>query len=244
MTPPKVALITGGSRGIGRALVEEFSAAGYAVAFTFAVNAEKARALEECLRSQGREAAGFCADVRDYSRAQEVAAEAQQRLGPISVLVNNAGIKRDGSFSLMDPAAWHDVIDTNLTGTFNYCRALMRDFIRRGGAVINVTSVGAQIGMAGQVNYCASKAGVIGLTRALAREVARFGVRVNAIAPGYIETDMTASMDENARKKLVAQVPLGRTGSVCDVARIAVFLAGDAASYVTGQVWTMDGGLA
>lgn len=239
----KVALITGGSRGIGRALVEEFCAAGYAVAFTFAANSEKARSLVECLQSQGHTVNAWQADVRDFSRAQEVAGEAQRELGPVSVLVNNAGVKRDGAFNLMAPEAWHEVIDTNLNGTFNYCRALIRDLTRRGGSIINMTSVGGQMGVAGQSNYCASKAGVIGLTKALAKEAARFGVRVNAIAPGYIETDMTASMDENARKRLLAQIPLGKTGSAHEVARVALFLAEETASYVTGQVWTMDGGL-
>jgi 3-oxoacyl-[acyl-carrier protein] reductase len=241
--PPKVALVTGGSRGIGRAIVEEFSNAGYAVAFTFSANSEKARELVECLRSRGGSVIAYQADVRDFSRAQEVVAQAQQEIGPIAVLVNNAGIKRDGAFNLMQLDAWHEVIDTNLTGTFHYCRAVMRDFIRRGGSVINVASVSGQIGVAGQVNYSASKAGVIGLTKALAREAARFGVRVNAVAPGYIDSEMTGSMDENARKKLLAQVPLGKPGSAGDVARIVLFLAGDAAAYVTGQVWTMDGGL-
>ena len=245
MTPAsKVALITGGSRGIGRAMVEEFSSAGYAVAFTFAASGEKARELVECLQSRGGTVNAWQADVRDFSRAQEVVAEAQRELGPISVLVNNAGIKRDGAFNLMLPADWHEVIDTNLNGTFNYCRVLMRDLMRRRGSIINVTSVGSQMGVAGQANYCASKAGIVGLTKALAKEVARFGVRVNAIAPGYIDTDMTATMDENARKRLLAQIPLGKPGTAREVARMALCLAEEKTSYVTGQVWAMDGGLA
>jgi 3-oxoacyl-[acyl-carrier protein] reductase len=239
----KVALVTGGSRGIGKAMVEEFCAAGYAAAFTYSSNREAANALVECMRSQGRTAAAYQADVRDFGRAREVAAEAQKELGEIVVLVNNAGIKRDGSFVTMTPEAWADVIDTNLNGVFNYTRVLIKDLMLRGGAVINVTSVSGQQGMAGQTNYSASKAGIIGFTRSLAREVARFGVRVNAIAPGFIETDMTGAIDESVRKKLYAQIPMGKPGSARDVARLAVYLAGDAAGYVTGQVWAMDGGL-
>src|SRR5580704_11284081 len=174
-----VALVTGGSRGIGRAIVEEFAAAGFQVAFTYAGNQAAAGSLAGVAKS-------YQADARDFARAEQVVAEVQSSLGQVDVLVNNAGIKRDGALHNMDPAAWQEVIDTNLTGTFNYSRALMKTLIRRGGSVINITSVSGIIGMAGQTNYSASKAGVIGFTKALAREVARFGVRVNAIAPGFI----------------------------------------------------------
>jgi 3-oxoacyl-[acyl-carrier protein] reductase len=231
-----VALVTGGSRGIGRAIVEEFAAAGYQVAFTYAGNRAAAESLADVATS-------YQADSRNFARAEEVVAEVQSSLGPIDVLVNNAGIKRDSALHNMDPAAWQEVIDTNLTGTFNYYRALMKSFIRHGGSVINVTSVSGIIGMAGQTNYSASKAGVIGFTKALAREVARFGVRVNAVAPGFIDTDMTASMDENARKKLYSQIPLGKPGTPKQVARAVLYLASEDASYITGQVLTMDGGL-
>jgi NAD(P)-dependent dehydrogenase (short-subunit alcohol dehydrogenase family) len=229
-----VVLVTGGSRGIGRAIVEAFLVEGRKVAFTYAGNTAAAQSVS---------APSFQADVRHFARAQEVAAEVQATLGPVEVLVNNAGIKRDGALHNMTPEAWQEVIDTNLTGTFNYTRALMKDLIRRNGVVINVTSVSGVIGMAGQTNYSASKAGVIGFTKALAREVARFGVRVNAIAPGFIDTDMTASIDENARKKLYAQIPLGEPGTAAQVARAAVYLASPDAAYITGQVLTMDGGL-
>jgi len=138
---------------------------------------------------------------------------------------------------------WQEVIDTNLTGTFNYCRATASGMIRSGGAIVNVTSVSGVIGMAGQTNYGASKAGIIGFTKALAKEMVRFGVRVNAIAPGFIETEMTASMDEAVRKKLFAQIPMGEPGSAQDVARLVLYLAGDGARYITGQTWNMDGGL-
>ena len=231
-----VALVTGGSRGIGRAIVEELAARGYQVAFTYAGN----RAAAETLAGL---ATSYQADARDFSCAEQVVAAVQSGLGPIDILVNNAGIKRDGALHNMDPAAWREVIDTNLTGTFNYSRAVMKHLIRRGGSVINITSVSGIIGMAGQTNYSASKAGVIGFTKALAREVARFGVRVNAVAPGFIDTDMTASIDEAARKKLYAQIPLGKTGTAQQVARAVLYLASEDAGYITGQVLTMDGGL-
>jgi 3-oxoacyl-[acyl-carrier protein] reductase len=231
-----VALVTGGSRGIGRSIVEELASAGYQVAFTYAGNQAAAESLAGVAKS-------YQADSRNFARAEQVIADVQTSLGPIDLLVNNAGIKRDSALHNMDPAAWQEVIDTNLTGTFNYCRALMKSLIRHGGAVINVTSVSGIIGMAGQTNYSASKAGVIGFTKALAREVARFGVRVNAVAPGFIDTDMTASMDENARKKLYSQIPLGKPGTPKQVARAVLYLASEDAAYITGQVLTMDGGL-
>ena len=231
-----VVLVTGGSRGIGRAIVEEFAAAGYQVAFTYAGNQAAADALAGIAKA-------YQADAKDFARAEQVVADVEAAIGPIDVLVNNAGIKRDGALYNMDPAAWEDVIDTNLNGTFHYCRALMKSLIRRGGNVVNVTSVSGIMGMAGQTNYSASKAGVIGFTKALAREVARFGVRVNAVAPGFIDTDMTASIDENARKKLYAQIPLGKPGTPKQVARAVLYLASEDAAYITGQVLTMDGGL-
>jgi 3-oxoacyl-[acyl-carrier protein] reductase len=231
-----VALVTGGSRGIGRAIVEEFAAKGYKVAFTYAGNQAAAESLSGV-------ATPYQADSRDFNCAEKVIADVQSVLGPIDVLVNNAGIKRDGALHNMDPVAWQEVIDTNLTGTFNYSRAVMKHLIRRGGSVINITSVSGIIGMAGQTNYSASKAGVIGFTKALAREVARFGVRVNAVAPGFIDTDMTASIDDNARKKLYAQIPLGKTGTAMQVARAVMYLASEDGNYITGQVLTMDGGL-
>lgn len=236
----KVGLVTGGGRGIGRAIVEEFSAAGYSVVFTYSSNASAAGALVETL---GSTVTALQADVRDLDRAHQVVAETIAKYGPISVLVNNAGIRSDVPLMKMEPAVWRDVIDTNLTGTFNYSRAVVGGMLRTGGAVVNVTSVSGVIGMAGQTNYSASKAGVIGLTKALAKEVARFDIRVNAVAPGFIDTDMTASIDENTRKKLYAQIPSGQAGTVRDVARLVLYLAGDEAKYVTGQVWNIDGGL-
>jgi 3-oxoacyl-[acyl-carrier protein] reductase len=236
----KVALVTGGSRGIGRAVVEEFNAGGYSVAFTYSSNESAANELAERL---GPTVMALQADVRDYDRAIQVAAETIAKFGPIAALINNAGIKKDMALMKMDPASWRDVIDTNLNGTFNYSRAAIGGMLRTGGAIVNVTSVSGVIGMAGQTNYSASKAGVIGLTRSLAKEVARFGVRVNAVAPGFIDTDMTAAIDENTRKKLYSQIPSGQPGTAQDVTKLVYYMASDEAKYVTGQVWNIDGGL-
>jgi 3-oxoacyl-[acyl-carrier protein] reductase len=236
----KVALVTGGSRGIGRAIVEELAQAGYKVAFTFAQRAESAATLAEAF---GNSVMACQADVRDWDRTQQVVESVQQAFGPIGVLVNNAGIRRDGAFVNMTPDIWREVLDTNLTGAFNYTRTVLRDMMRRGGAIVNVASVSGITGMAGQANYSASKAGMIGLTKSLSREVARFGVRVNAVAPGFIETDMTLSLDENTRKKLYSQIPAGKPGGASQVAKLVAFLASDDAAYITGQVLPIDGGL-
>jgi 3-oxoacyl-[acyl-carrier protein] reductase len=239
----KVALITGGSRGIGAALVRAFVDNGYAVAFTYCAGQAEADALIQSLNETSGRITAFRADVRDFARAQEVVKQAEEALCPIRVLINNAGIRRDRALHNMDPVLWQEVLETNLTGMFNYSRAVIGGMIRRGGVILNMSSVSGVIGIAGQTNYSASKSGMIGFTKALSREVARFGVRVNALAPGAIETEMTATMDENAKKKLVANVPLGGLGTPEQVAKLALYLASDDAAYITGQVFTMDGGL-
>ena len=240
-----VALVTGGSRGIGRAIVEELSSAGLSVGFTYAQNRDAADALASQLNDGNGEskARAYHADVRNFARAQEVVREVSESLGAVDVLVNNAGIRRDGALHNMDPAAWDDVIDTNLGGVFNYCRAVVSQMIRRGGVIINVSSVSGLTGLAGQVNYSASKAGVVGLTKALAKEVGRFGIRVNAIAPGLVETDMVEGMSDAAKKQLLSRIPSGRMGTAGEVAKVVRYLASDDASYITGQVFTIDGGL-
>jgi 3-oxoacyl-[acyl-carrier protein] reductase len=239
----KVVLVTGGSRGIGEAVVREFASGGYGVAFTYSSGNVPAERLAEELTAKGSKVTALQADVRDFARAQAVAKEAQQVLGPIDVLINNAGIRRDRALHNMDPGLWQEVMDTNLTGMFNYSRAVIGGMIRRGGVILNMSSVSGLIGIAGQTNYSASKSGMIGFTKALSREVARFGVRVNALAPGVIETEMTSSMDEAARKKLLANVPMGGLGTPQQVARLALYLASADAAYITGQVIAMDGGL-
>ncbi len=239
----KVALVTGGSRGIGRAIVDTFARSGYRVAFTYATNRDAADEVVAALAAEDGAAAAYQADVRDFARAGHVVASVEETLGPIAVLVNNAGIRRDGAFGFMSPEDWQAVIDTNLTGPFNYARLVVRGMLGAGGSIINITSTSGLVGLPGQVNYSASKAGVIGFTKALAKEVARLGVRVNAIAPGFIESDMTASLSDVAKKKLYASIPMGVPGRPRAVADLALFLAGESASYITGQVYAVDGGL-
>jgi 3-oxoacyl-[acyl-carrier protein] reductase len=240
----RVALVTGGSRGIGQAIVEELARAGWKVAFTYSSSGEAAEKVAAGLRAEGLVCSAFQADVRDFQRASEVVKQVEESLGPIGLLVNNAGIKRDGAFMRMDPEKWKEVLDTNLGGTFNYSRSVIMGMIKRGsGVIINIVSVSGLIGLAGQTNYSASKAGVIGFTRALAKEVARFNIRVNAIAPGFIQTDMLSDIPEAARKTMFAQIPMGSPGSPTHVAQTVAFLAGEGAGYITGQVLPVDGGM-
>lgn len=239
-----VALVTGGSRGIGRATVEELAQAGWKVAFTYSSREEAAQELVAHLQQQGLVASAYRADVRDYARACEVIAEVENSLGQIGLLVNNAGIKRDVALYRMDPAVWSEVIDTNLGGTFNYSRALVYGMMkRRTGVIVNIVSISGLTGLPGQTNYSASKAGIIGFTKALAKEVARFQVRVNAVAPGFIQTDMIGDIPEEARKRMFAQIPLGSLGLPKQVAQAVVFLASEGAGYITGQVLPVDGGM-
>jgi 3-oxoacyl-[acyl-carrier protein] reductase len=230
-----VVLITGGSRGIGRAMVEAFAAAGHSVAFTYQSNEAAARELAPSLAIQ--------ADVRDRPRAGEVFVQVENELGPIDVLINNAGIKRDGAFHRMSVEDWNAVLDTNLNGVFHYSQLAVAGMLRRGGVILNVTSVSGILGIAGQTNYGASKAAVVGLTKSLAKEVARFEIRVNAIAPGFIETDMIDAMPQAARDKAFAQIPMRKPGDPAQVAQLALYLASPQASYVTGQIFPIDGGL-
>jgi 3-oxoacyl-[acyl-carrier protein] reductase len=240
----RVALVTGGSRGIGRAIVEELADSGWKVGFTYSTSEEAANGFLAELKQRNLAAGAYKADVRDYSRAADVIGQVERDFGPIYLLVNNAGIKRDSALFRMDPEKWKEVIDTNLGGTFNYSRNVLLGMIKRkAGIIINIVSVSGVIGLAGQTNYSASKAGVIGFTKALAKEVARFQIRVNAVAPGFIETDMLSDMPEAARKNMFAQIPLGSPGSPKQVAQVVSFLAGDGSGYITGQVLPVDGGM-
>lgn len=239
-----VALVTGGSRGIGRAVVEDLVRHGWQVAFTYKGRADAAEALVEELTAAGGRCLALQADVRDFARAEEVAGQVREQLGPIDLLVNNAGIKRDEPLYRMSEEAWDEVLDTNLKGTFNYCRAVLMDMIKRQqGRIVNMVSVSGILGLAGQGNYAASKAAVIGMTKSMSREVARFNVRVNALAPGFIETEMLGDIPEVTRKKLYAQIPAGAPGTPQNIAQVVRFLAGEGGAYITGQVLPVDGGM-
>jgi 3-oxoacyl-[acyl-carrier protein] reductase len=239
----RVALVTGGGRGIGRAIALRLAADGAKVAIVdwADTGADTAREIEE---SSGRATTFFKADVskEEDTKAAVVAVEAA--LGPVDILVNNAGITRDGLALTMSEDDWDAVLAVNLKGAFLMSKAVLRGMIkRRQGSIVSISSVVGRRGNAGQVNYSAAKAGLIGLTKSLAKEVASRNVRVNAVAPGYIETEMTGALDETARKAIMDQIPLGRIGTPEGVADAVAFLAGDSASFITGAVLAVDGGL-
>ena len=236
----KVALVTGGTRGIGLACAKRLARDGARVA----VCGRDAAAAEEAAREIGHGARGYGCDVGDSAAVDRLFAAVEETLGPICILVNNAGITRDGLLVRMKDADWDAVQQTNLAGAFHCCRAAARGMIkRREGRIINITSVVALRGQAGQANYAAAKAGLIGFTKSYAREVASRNITVNAVAPGYIQTGMTSGMDAKAVETALAHIPLGRPGSPEDVAAAVAFLAGDSADYITGAVIAVDGGL-
>jgi len=241
----RTAIVTGGSRGIGRAIAKELAARGASVAFSYTKNRELADALVQEIESAGGRAIAFQGDVADAKSAEEMVRQVKSDLGSVDYLVNNAGITRDKLIMMMSEADWDAVIDTNLKGVFNVTKPAVSVMVRqRRGAILNIASISGIVGMAGQTNYSASKAGLIGFTKALAKEVARRNITVNALALGLIETDMTTGLADEYKQKMLEQIPLGRYGNVEEVARIAAFLLSDDARYITGQVIQADGGLA
>jgi 3-oxoacyl-[acyl-carrier protein] reductase len=240
----KVALVTGGSRGIGASICRELGAAGASVAVNYAHDAAAAAAVCDEIQAAGGAAQAVQGDVSTAEGAAALVAAVESGIGPIEILVNNAGITRDDLIMRLSEEDWRDVIDTNLGGAFFTCRALSRPMLkRRSGTIVNISSIVGVRGNAGQTNYAASKAGLIGLTKALAKELGGRGIRVNAIAPGYIATELTDALPDAARDAILANTPLGRLGEPSDVARAVRFLCSDAAAFITGDVLAVDGGL-
>ncbi len=239
----KKAVVTGAGRGIGKAVAVTLAQAGADVVCLSRTQANVDETATE-IRDLGRQAWAFAVDVADAASSQEAATAILKETGSIDILVNNAGVTRDDLLMRMSEEAWDTVMDTNLKGAFTLCKAFARTFMKqRSGRIINIASVIGLMGNAGQANYAASKAGLIGFTKSIARELSSRGVTCNAIAPGFIETDMTAALNESQRQAILEKIPLNRLGQVDDIAQAVVYLAGPGAGYITGQVLTVDGGM-
>lgn len=240
----KVALVTGGSGAIGGAICEALARAGAAVAVHYGSNRDGALRVADRIRGEGGRVVVVGGDVASEEDVERFFREVREQLGRVDILVNNAGTLRDGLVVRMRLDDWRRVLDTNLTGTFLCTREALRDMLRaRWGRVVNVTSVVGLVGNAGQANYVAAKAGIVGFTKAVAREVASRNITVNAIAPGYVHSRMTEALDEDQRRWLTSQIPMGRTGTPGEIAPAVVFLCSEQAAYITGQVLNVDGGM-
>ena len=240
----KAALVTGGSRGIGRAIVIRLATQGADVAFTYKGNAAAAAETTAAVEALGRRAIAVQADVRESESAEGVVKATLEAFGKVDILVNNAGVTRDDLIMRMSAEAWREVLETNLFGAFWMVKAVTRPMLKaRSGRIVNITSVSGQAGQMGQANYSSAKAGLIGLTKAAARELASRSITVNAVAPGFVLTELTKDLPEALQAEITARTPLGRFGTTDEIAQAVAFLASDDAAYITGQVLAVDGGL-
>ena len=240
----KVALVTGGSRGIGEAIVRRFAEQGATVAFTYRSSAEQAKAVVEACAEQGVEALAIQSDAASYEQAEDLIKQVVDRFGKIDILVNNAGITQDNLMLRMTEEQWDRVVNINLKSVFNLSKHALRPMMKnRGGAIINMSSIVGITGNAGQANYAASKAGILGFTKSLAKEMGSRNIRVNAIAPGFIETDMTDALDDKTRDAYLSNIPLRRFGKAQEIADVCVFLGSEMGTYVSGQTISVCGAL-
>lgn len=240
----KVALITGASRGIGNAIARAFVNQGASVAFTYLSSPEKGKALEEELSASGTQVKGYQSDAADFNAANELVNNVLADFGKIDILINNAGVTRDNLLLRMDEQQWDDVLRINLKSVFNLTKAITRPMLKaRSGSIINITSVVGLTGNAGQVNYSASKAGILGVTKSVAKELGSRGIRCNAVAPGFIKTEMTDELGAEQMEAWLSGIPLKRAGEGEDIANACIFLGSDMSAYITGQTLTVDGGM-
>jgi 3-oxoacyl-[acyl-carrier protein] reductase len=240
----QVAIVTGASRGIGRAIAETLASAGAKIAVVATKQEVVDQVAAEIAAGHGVEAKGYALDVSNFDQVQEVFGQVAKDFGSIDIVVNNAGVTRDNLLMRMKEDDWDTVIDVNLKSVFNSCKAVVRQMMKQGyGRIINLSSINGIVCQPGQANYAASKAGVIGITKSVAKEVAKKGVTVNAIAPGFITSDMTAELNEEFKQKIIAQIPVGDMGTGKDIADAVLFLASKEARYITGQVLSVDGGM-
>ncbi len=240
----QVAIVTGAGRGIGRAIALRLASEGARVASVSRTEANAQRTADEINTARADSAKAYAVDVANHTDVQKIGAQILDDFGRVDVLVNNAGVTRDGLSMRMSTEDWDTVIDTNLKGAFNFCQAVMRSMIKqRSGRIINISSVSGLTGNAGQANYAASKAGLIGFTKSLARELASRAITINAVAPGFIVTDMTDALSDEFKETITAKIPLGKLGQAEDIAAAVAFLASAEARYITGQVLTVDGGM-
>lgn len=244
MFQEKVALVTGASRGIGKAIALQLAAGGAKVVVNYAGSKDKAEEVVEQIKAAGGEAMCYQCNVADYAEVEKMVTDVLAAYGRVDILVNNAGITKDNLLLKMSEADFDQVVNTNLKGAFNTIKCLTKPMMKqRYGRIINLSSVSGVMGNAGQANYCASKAGIIGMTKSVARELASRGITANAVAPGFIETDMTNVLDEKVKEAMMAQIPAKRLGSPEDIANTVAFLASEGASYITGQVINVNGGM-